>query len=533
MALIIRKAGAGESESWMQLVRQVLGSDAGAEQVYDLDRLRGQLSGPQVEETWLAEMNGTLRASISVLGSETPNNNPVANLGRYLATPESYSDGSAEALISGINEVCSQRKQIAVIRVPVSDNAQQKLVEKLGYVCAGFQPLKHLCMVREGMLFYLKTAGPDSVARYSLSQSLPQIAELGSMVLKNLQLANPEMVRDGLTGYPIHADLSVEEATPEDYDACRLDAQSSSPPLEIFGQFNRGRGMLRVANDPKIRVLLGQRDARIVAGLCYYFDENDKCMRLVDSFATDDLSTGAMLCRAVEIAQEKHSAVYIEVDFLMSAPRILKSAEQLGFVPAAYLPGFFNWNDCGIDLVKMVKLNAPYNLDNAKLTPQARAVLEIVDRNFQDQKTGVAVINLLRALPIFNGLGDGELGKMARLFSQKLYRTNEKVFSKGDSSNEAYVVMRGKIDVYLEDNGKPVASVSSGAIIGEQAFLDGASRNAFAIAAQPTILLVVQRPAFNVLVQSEPHLGMVIMRNVALEVSNKLRKTDAALTTSK
>jgi hypothetical protein len=218
------------------------------------------------------------------------------------------------------------------------------------------------------------------------------------------------------------------------------------------------------------------------------------------------------------------------MDLLIDARRALKSAEQLGFVPVAYLPGFFNRHDCGIDVVKMVKLNAAYSLDNAYLTPHAKAIVEIIDRNFQDQKVGVAVINLLRGLSIFHGLGDGELGKMARLFTQKLYRAREPVFQKGDLSNEAYIVMRGQIDICLEPEARPVASIGNGAIIGEQAFLDGAPRTAHAMAAQPSILLVVQRPAFNALVHSEPHLGMVVMRNIALEVSNKLRKTNAALT---
>jgi len=210
-------------------------------------------------------------------------------------------------------------------------------------------------------------------------------------------------------------------------------------------------------------------------------------------------------------------------------PRVVKSAEQLGFVPVAYLPGFYNRGGCGVDLVKMVKLNATYSLDHVTLTPQARAMVDLIDHNFQDQKVGVAVITLLRHLPVFGGLGDGELAKMARLFSQKLYRPGERVFEKGDSSNEAYIVMRGQIDICLEENARPVASIGSGAIFGEQAFLEGTPRTARAIAVQPSILLVVQRPAFSALIQSEPHLGMVVMRNIAVEVSNKLRKTDAAL----
>jgi hypothetical protein len=43
----------------------------------------------------------------------------------------------------------------------------------------------------------------------------------------------------------------------------------------------------------------------------------------------------------------------------------------------------------------------------------------------------------------------------------------------------------------------------------------------------PTILLVVQRAAFHELAQREPHLGLVVMHNVAVELSAKLRRTNA------
>ena len=72
-------------------------------------------------------------------------------------------------------------------------------------------------------------------------------------------------------------------------------------------------------------------------------------------------------------------------------------------------------------------------------------------------------------------------------------------------------------------------SDKNGQIIGEQAFLDGTSRTALAVAAQPSILLVVQRQAFSAVIQREPHLGMVIMRNIALELSSKLRKANTAI----
>jgi hypothetical protein len=242
---------------------------------------------------------------------------------------------------------------------------------------------------------------------------------------------------------------------------------------------------------------------------------------------------GALLGMVVKKAQEQHSAVYVEVDVLITAPRFIKSAEQLGFVPVAYLPAFCAKDRTLNDVVKLVKLNTSYALENNNLTSQAQAVVKIVDYNYQDQKIGVAIINLLSRLPIFEGLGDGELRKIARLFTQKLYRVGEKVFSKGDQGNEAYIVMRGQIDICLDEKSPPVASVLNGQIFGEQAFLDGSPRGGLAIANQPSILLVMQRTAFNDIVQREPHLGMVVIRNIALDLSNKLRRANVNLSSTR
>ena len=254
---------------------------------------------------------------------------------------------------------------------------------------------------------------------------------------------------------------------------------------------------------------------------------------MVDAFSKDDLSTGALVARLTKMAQEKFNAVYVETDVLMTAPRLLKSLEQVGFVPVSYLPAFFRKGDCHIDVVKLVKLNLAYAPEGAELTTQAKGIADIIDRSFQDQKVGVAIINLLRGLPAFAGLGDGELRKISRLFTQKLYRPGERVFSKNDSSNEAYVVMRGQIDIQIDEGDAPIASVGHGQIFGEFAFLDGSPRTAQATASQPSIVLVIQRVAFNDLIQREPHLGMIVMRNIATELSSRLRKTNLVISSAK
>jgi CRP-like cAMP-binding protein len=146
---------------------------------------------------------------------------------------------------------------------------------------------------------------------------------------------------------------------------------------------------------------------------------------------------------------------------------------------------------------------------------------------------GLAIINLLRPLSMFTGLGDGELRKIARLFVQKLYRPGDQLFARGGNGDEAYVVLRGKISIQLEENATPVAILGDGKIFGELAFLDGAPRAAFAVASQPSILLVIKRDAFAELVRHEPTLGMIVMRNLAQDLAVKLRGVNEALTNAR
>lgn len=532
MTRTIRPGRTNDAPQYLELLRASLGDDYPDRQIYEASWSTALFNPGADAETWVAEQDGRLVASISFLPPLLNNTNPIANLGRFFVRPGSHEDGAAEELLRRVTELTVERKQHAVTRVFASDHALQVLFEKAGYACVGYQPFKHMNRVREGALFYVRPTNPELLARLPLSESLPQIKELSTVVLANLKIPNPISIQDGTIGYPLQTEVICVDASIGDFERYRSQLASANPTVEVSGTFNMGYGYLRTAANASFRAILAQRGESITAGLAYIFDPYDRCVRVVSSFSSDDLSMGALFREILEVGHEQLSAVYAEVDILVTARRMLKTAEQLGFVPIAYLAEFFVWGDLYTDVVKMVKLNMMYSHDNAAFTPSARAIVDIIDHNFQDQKVGVAIVNLLRGLPVFEGLGDGELRKIARLFVQRLFRGGERIFSKGDSGKEAYVVMRGSVDILLDEGTKPIASIGNGQIFGELAFLDGAARGAIAVASQPSILLIIQRTAFNDLAQREPHLGMVVMRNIAMELSNRLRRTNLAVMAS-
>jgi len=529
MGLTIRRSQEDDSERWLELIQATVGPGYPDPKLHDATWVASQLHSKHGNETWVAEENGHFLASVTLLPPSIETNNPVANLGRHLNLPLAYETGVAAQLLQHILKVTSERKQLIISRVLSSDAAMQALYEQAGFVCVGFQPLKHVYQQREGVLFYFKPGGHDVSNRLPISESLPQVGELCAHVLRQLELPNQTLHRDGTTGYPVQSDLSVESAAPELYEAEAAAARKDFGQDEISGSAHQGSGYFRNATETTIYRILGSRGGKPVAGLSYAFDPVDKCVRLIDGFSSDDLSMGAMVNHVIKAAQEKLNAVYVEMDILTTAPRLLKSAEQLGFVPVAFMPSIYHRAGAFTDLVKMVKLNLVYSSDKPVSTAGASAVVALVDDYFHDQKTGIAIINLLRALPFFEGLGDGELRKISRLFTQKLFMPGDFIFKKGDGGHEAYVIMRGQVDIRLDEASPPLVSFGNGQIFGELAFLDGSPRTAMASASQPSILLMIQRSEFSKLVQREPHLGMVVMRNIALELSSRLRKTNATL----
>jgi len=374
MGFSIRTATVADAPQWLDLVRATLGEDYPAKELYDAKWVAPLLDPANGEETWVAESAGRLKASISFLKPWGPSGNPVANLGRNLIRPESVADGSAAALFSAANKMATERGEMAIVRIAATDNAQQIIFENLGFACVGFQPLKHMLQQRVGVLFYVRGAGSVLVMRNPLSESLPQVSELSAAALESLQIPCNFVVRDGACGYPLQSDLKVHDATVDDFELWRVQSESANPPIEVSGRFNCGFGFLRLPVERHPRAFLGQRHEKMTAGMRCYFDEQDRCARITEAFCSDDLSMGALLAHVVKVMQQEANAVYTEVDIMANAPRLLKSAEQLGFVPVAYLPAFHCSKGRHGDVVKMVKLNVNYSLENGEFTAHARKI---------------------------------------------------------------------------------------------------------------------------------------------------------------
>lgn len=263
--------------------------------------------------------------------------------------------------------------------------------------------------------------------------------------------------------------------------------------------------------------------------MLYTLDEARHAVSVTQGFCTDNASLGLLVERLVEVAHHQLQAASIEMDVLLSATRLLITAEKLGFTPVAFLPACHPQGERVADVVKLVKFKQTHLTRENRLTSQAQEIVSVVQDAMQDQSLGVSVIKLLHGLTIFAGLGEGELRKLARLFKQKLFQTGDVIFQKDAVGEEAYVVVRGQVEMYLVNNALPVDIAGVGQVFGEVSFLDGGRRGVIAMAVKPSILLEMRRTDYFDLARREPQIALIVMRNIALELASRLRHTSRLL----
>lgn len=92
-----------------------------------------------------------------------------------------------------------------------------------------------------------------------------------------------------------------------------------------------------------------------------------------------------------------------------------------------------------------------------------------------------SVVKLLRAVPLFAELDEGELERFSRVAVPRTFPEGTRVFHEGDRSDACYLVREGNFRVTREHpDGRAItlATLGPGDLVGELAMLDGEVRSA-------------------------------------------------------
>ena len=120
---------------------------------------------------------------------------------------------------------------------------------------------------------------------------------------------------------------------------------------------------------------------------------------------------------------------------------------------------------------------------------------------------------VLKGVGLFRQVPDDVLASVAEVLEEVQLGTGERLFARGDTASTMYVVVTG--GVHVHDGDRTVSLLGPGEVVGELALLDDAVRSASVTAAEDTLLLGLDRHAFDELLADHPVIAAGVIRILA------------------
>ncbi len=142
--------------------------------------------------------------------------------------------------------------------------------------------------------------------------------------------------------------------------------------------------------------------------------------------------------------------------------------------------------------------------------------------------------SLLKRSDLFCDLTEEDIGRLIAIGRWETYNAGEIIIREGDPSDALYIVQKGMVEVVVPHGAvpdipgppeaTPVVRLGEGQMFGEMGLVDQGRRSATVRAVvDGTIVFVLPREAFCDLCDRNHAIGYTVMRNIARDLSFKLR----------
>jgi carbonic anhydrase/acetyltransferase-like protein (isoleucine patch superfamily) len=180
--------------------------------------------------------------------------------------------------------------------------------------------------------------------------------------------------------------------------------------------------------------------------------------------------------------------------------------------------------------LELVRRTAQHYVEYARRYRQAYAPAGEPSRTARDTGANPDIVRLLRGLAVFEGLNEAELTQVAGLCSLRNYTRSQVITEQGAADSDVFIVQAGLLEISVGETGQgelpphTIVSLGEGQVVGEMALIDHGPRSATVRCISETCaLIVMERDAVENLCAAEHHIGLIVYRNLAADLSFKLR----------
>ncbi len=140
--------------------------------------------------------------------------------------------------------------------------------------------------------------------------------------------------------------------------------------------------------------------------------------------------------------------------------------------------------------------------------------------------------DFLARVDMFNGLSDEELSEVAALCTEAAYKAGQNILTVKGVSDKVYLIRKGTVQIIAnlesgEAEAEPeeavLVTLGEGQSFGEMGLVDRGARSATVRATSDADVYVINCDKLLALCNQDTRLGFVVMRNIAADLSFKLR----------
>ena len=129
------------------------------------------------------------------------------------------------------------------------------------------------------------------------------------------------------------------------------------------------------------------------------------------------------------------------------------------------------------------------------------------------------------------GMSEAAITSVLMLGEERTVKQNEALFHYGDPADGVWLIESGTVSIMANqgDTSTRLSTFGPGQFVGEMGLIDGGMRSATAIADTEVHALLLDHQAVQTLTQQQPEAALYMTRNIAKELSQRVRNTSALL----
>lgn len=452
----------------------------------------------------------------------------VGEFGRLVVHPEHRGRGVGKRLMQERLERVRDRLHLGITEVRVVHPFTQRIALKQGFSLVGFLPLKWpLGGALESQALLACYFGGALELRKNHPHVVPEIYGLAHLAMENLGLQPDVILDEASAPYPPGRSFEVQKLTTEGYSNLLRIERGRVRRREVFGPMRLHYGFFKLTKEHS-NYLLAREDGRIAGALGYTFEAFDQLVRVFELIPVEEGSIRFLFHELERRCRETGNVHYLEIDVRADAPRMQRTLLELGYLPVAYLPAMTFRRVERLDVVRMVRLLCPVEPGPMDLLPPTREMADLVLRTFTRRQVVPRIAAALKDVELLAGLTEEQGRRLASACGHATFEAGEEIFREGKPRAALYLVLDGEVAIRVTGRDRPVGRVRAGECLGEGVLLEDCRHTATAVALGPVEAGVLPRNELLELLRRRPDLGVLVYRNLARGLEEKLLRTDLA-----